>query len=131
MDAFDGVAEGNIDAMRLPMMGEDTAAFRRGVKANDGRIMVYDGRNLAAGAVRMVSGCFCCFCSCLFRSFPAAETLFFLPFSGIQSALLAGVREAIIFKILRNFGSKRRIISKQEQGQGRGHGGRTMGYVMC
>ena len=116
MDAFDSVAEGNMDAMRLPTTDEDAAAFCPGAKANDGRIMVYDGWNLAAGAVRMVSGWFCCFCSWLFRSLPPAETLFVLRFSGIQSALLTRVPTAIFFKILSNCGIKRRIRAREEQG---------------
>jgi hypothetical protein len=61
---------------------------------SEGRMTVYDGRNLAAVAVRMVSGCFAAFALGYFAFCRPLKRLFVLRFSAIQSTLLTGWRAA-------------------------------------
>ena len=67
------------------------AAERR---ANDGQTMVYDGRNLAAVAVRMVSAVLLLLLLVIFAVCRQLKRFFVLPFSAIQSTLLTGWRAA-------------------------------------
>jgi len=76
--------------------------------------------------------CYCLFSRCrLFVVCRPLNGLFVLRFRAIQGVLPLTDGRHCLFKILGNCETKRRIISKQEQGQAQGHGGRAIRYVYC
>ena len=76
--------------------------------------------------------CYCLFSRCrLFVVCRPLNGLFVLRFRAIQGVLPLTDGRHCLFKILGNCETKRRIISKQEQGRAQGDGGRVARYVYC